>query len=143
MRYCDSGVLLKLYLHEPNSAQAVSLVQEKGGTPPLTALHRLEMKAAFAQKYGRGEITAAERDGVMADFASDIASGVFAETFPEWPAVFTRAENLAAAHSATNLCRSLDALHVAVALELGALDFCTFDGRQAAMAKAAGLAVVP
>ncbi len=44
MRYFDSGVLLKLYLREPNSAQAVALVQEQGGAPPLTALHRLEMK---------------------------------------------------------------------------------------------------
>ena len=57
MRYFDSGVLLKLYLSEPNSAQAVALVQEQGGLPPITALHRLEMKGAIGQKYGRGEIT--------------------------------------------------------------------------------------
>ena len=38
MRYFDSGVLLKLYLSEPNSAQAVALVQEQGSPiyqPPL------------------------------------------------------------------------------------------------------------
>lgn len=61
MRYFDTGVLLKLYLREPNSAQAVALVQEKGERPPLTALHRLEMKAALGQKLSRGEITEAER----------------------------------------------------------------------------------
>ena len=49
MRYFDSGVLLKLYLSEPNPAQAVAFVQEQGGLPPITALHRLEMKAAFGQ----------------------------------------------------------------------------------------------
>lgn len=42
-----------------------------------------------------------------------------------------------------NLCRSLDTLHVALALELGATEFCTFDARQAAMAKTANLAVMP
>ena len=31
MRYFDSGVLLKLYLSEPNSPQAVALVREQRG----------------------------------------------------------------------------------------------------------------
>jgi predicted nucleic acid-binding protein len=143
MRYFDSGVLLKLYVSEPNSAQAVWLVQEQGVFPPITGLHRLEMKAAFAQKHGRGEITESERDTVMANFGNDLAAGAFAGTSPAWAEVFTRAENLAAVHAATNLCRSLDTLHVALAMELGATEFCTFDQRQAAMAKAAGLVVVP
>ena len=73
MRYFDSGVLLKLYLSEPNSAQAVALVQEQGGLPPITALHRLEMKAAFGQKHGRGEIIETERDAVLASFENDLA----------------------------------------------------------------------
>ena len=143
MRYFDSGVLLKLYLSEPNSAQAVALVQEQGGLPPITALHRLEMKAAFGQKHGRGEITETERKAVLASFENDLAAGIFAGTNPTWADVFTKAENLATAHAATNLCRSLDTLHVALALEVGATEFCTFDGRQAMMAKAAGLVVVP
>ena len=143
MRYFESGVLLKLYLSDPNSAQAVALVQEQGGLPPITALHRLEMKGAIGQKYGRGEITETERNAVLASFENDLAAGIFAEPNPTWADVFTKAENLATAHAATNLCRSLDTLHVALALELGATEFCTFDGRQAVMAKAAGLVVVP
>ncbi len=38
--------------------------------------------------------------------------------------------------------RSLDTLHVALALELGATEFCSFDLRQSRMAAAAGLAVI-
>ena len=143
MRYFDSGVLLTLYLSEPNSPQAVALVQEKGGTPTITALHRLEMKAAIGQKRGRGEITEAERAQVLANLESDLSTGVFAESAPVWPDVFSKAENLASAHAAVNLCRSLDTLHVALALELGVTEFCTFVQRQATMAKAAGLSVVP
>jgi predicted nucleic acid-binding protein len=143
MRYFDSGVLLKLYLSEPNSAQAVAFVQEQGALPPITALHRLEMKGAIGQKCGRGEITEMERDAVLANSQNDLATGVFAEMGPAWDDAFAKAENLATAHAATNLCRSLDTLHVALALELGATEFCTFDGRQAVMAKAAGLVVVP
>ena len=121
----------------------MALVQEQGGLPPITALHRLEMKAAFGQKQGRGEITGTERAAVLASFANDLAAGIFAATSPIWADVFTKAENLATAHAATNLCRSLDTLHGALALEVGATEFCTFDGRQAVMAKAAVLVVVP
>lgn len=80
---------------------------------------------------------------MLASFENDLAAGVFAEMSPAWAEVFAKAENLAAVHAATNLCRSLDTLHVALALEVGATEFCTFDGRQAVMAKAAGLVVVP
>ena len=142
MRYFDSGVLLKLYLREPNSAQAVALVQQKGALPQLTALHPLEMKAAFGQKLGRGEITSVEHNSLLVDFAKDVAAGVFAEASLRWPAVFMRAEALAGSHASVNLCRSLDTLHVAIAMELGATEFCTFDLRQAEMARAAGLSVL-
>jgi predicted nucleic acid-binding protein len=37
--------------------------------------------------------------------------------------------------------RTLDTLHVACALELGAKEFWTFDQRQERLAKAAGLAI--
>ncbi len=39
-------------------------------------------------------------------------------------------------------CRTLDIIHVAAAIVLGAKIFITFDGRQAALAKQAGLAVI-
>ena len=53
MRYFDSGVLLKLYLPEPNAAQAVALVLATGCSPSLTPLHLLEMRSAIRQKQGR------------------------------------------------------------------------------------------
>jgi predicted nucleic acid-binding protein len=37
----------------------------------------------------------------------------------------------------------LDTLHVALATVLGANEFCTFDARQARMATAVGLTVIP
>ena len=134
---------MKLYLREPNSVHAIALVQAIGGAPMLTALHRLEMKAAIGQKLGCAEITASERDALLVDFENDIATGVFAETDPSWPGVFAHAEMLVATYTSMNFCRSLDTLRVALALELGATEFCTFDLRQAAMAIAAGLVVVP
>lgn len=143
MRYFDTGILLKLYLSEPNSPQAVALVQERDGDVPLTSLHRLEMKAAIMQKHGRQEITETARDTVLVDLDQDIVEEVFMNPAVVWASVFARAESLAVAHSGKTLCRSLDTLHVALALELGAKEFFTFDARQSEMAKAAGLAVLP
>jgi len=40
-------------------------------------------------------------------------------------------------------CRSADLFHIAAALRLGCEQFLTFDIKQAAMAKAVGLAVKP
>ena len=48
---------------------------------------------------------------------------------------------LSALHSEILGTRSLDVLHVACALVLGGNDFLTFDHRQGALAKAAGLKV--
>jgi predicted nucleic acid-binding protein len=45
--------------------------------------------------------------------------------------------------SVSTLCRSLDILQVAMAMVLGASEFCTFDVRQARMAKASGISVIP
>jgi predicted nucleic acid-binding protein len=51
------------------------------------------------------------------------------------------AERLSASHSEKLGTRSLDVLHVAAAVVLGAKEFHTFDTRQAKLAKAAGLKV--
>jgi hypothetical protein len=55
--------------------------------------------------------------------------------------MWIEAERLSALHSETLGTRSLDILHVAAALVLGSSEFLTFDARQAALAKAAGLKV--
>lgn len=143
MRYFDSGVLLKLYLPEPNSVQAVALVQAVSSSPVLTPLHVLEMRSAIRQKQGRNEVTDAECQALLADFDQDIASGFYVRVTPAWDNIFAHAETLSSQHTVSTHCRTLDTLHVALALEIGATEFCIFDQRQAAMARLAGLTVVP
>jgi predicted nucleic acid-binding protein len=60
----------------------------------------------------------------------------------DWERVFVRAVGISAQHSASTLARSLDVLHVAAALEAGCTSFVTADRRQAALAEAAGMAVI-
>ena len=142
MRYFDTGVLLKLYLPEPRAAEAVAFVAASIGNPPVTHLHELEMRSALRQKVGRGELTQTEGDALIAQLESDLTDGVNERVTVSWPDVFATAEALSAVHGVGTLCRSLDTLHVALALELGAAEFCTFDLRQSRMAAAAGLTVI-
>ncbi len=142
MRYFDTGVLLKLYLPEPRAAEAVAFLNASPGKPPINNLHELEMRSALRQKVGRGELTQSECDALIAQVESDLTTGVHDRVTVSWPDVFATAEALSTAHGVGTLCRSLDTLHVALALELGATEFCTFDLRQSRMAAAAGLTVI-
>jgi len=72
-----------------------------------------------------------------------LAADVTAREFGELVVTDTSvAVTLSAAHGADTLCRSLDTLHVALALEFGATEFCSFDLRQSLMAAAVGLTVI-
>jgi len=141
MRYFDTGVLLKLYLPEPRAAEAVAFVNASPGKPPINHLHELEIHSALRQKNGRGELTQTECDALIAQVESDLTTGVHERVSVSWPDVFATAETLSATYGAGTLCHSLDTLHVALALEFGATEFCSFDLRQSLMA-AAGLTVI-
>jgi predicted nucleic acid-binding protein len=134
MRYFDSSVFVKLYHLEPNSPAAATHVRAVQRPIILTPLHRMEVHSAIRLIQGRGQITPAACQQAIAAFAADHTTGLFRQQSPVWPAVFARCEQLSADHAATTLCRILDTLHVALALELGATEFCTFDHRQAALA---------
>jgi predicted nucleic acid-binding protein len=58
-------------------------------------------------------------------------------------AVEEKANELSDNYSANLGCRTLDIIHVAAAILIGAREFVTFDARQAEMAKQAGLKVIP
>lgn len=81
MRYFDTGVLLKLYVPELRAAEALALVNANPGKPPVNHLHELEMRSALRQKAGRGELTQAECDAVIAQVESEAIA-----MSPEWPA---------------------------------------------------------
>ncbi len=137
--YVDSGVLIKLYVREPNSPAAAAIVQE---TPfvPLTPLHELEIRNTFRALVGRGTITDGQRAASEHTFDTDITTGRLRRTVPDWDAVFRRSAELAAAYTAETLARSLDLLHVALAGQPTGF-FVTADKRQAAVAKRAGFEV--
>jgi uncharacterized protein len=139
--YFDSGVLIKSYIAEPDSAAADALISKNAKPIPLTHFHAIEIRTTFRLKLGRGEITEAQLQRALDDLQVDISSGVLMRPVYDLLAVFHRAEELSAKYAAATLARSLDILHVATALIIEAEEFITFDVRQAALASKAGLTI--
>lgn len=137
--YADPSALLKLYLHEPDSAAMNAWRRRTAGALPLAPAGRLEITngiclAAFRQAIGVEAMTDA-----LASFDEDVEEGRYREADVAWRAVLRRASELSRTHTPAIGCRSLDVLHVATALELGSRLFVSFDERQQRLARIVGL----
>ena len=141
--YFDSAIIVKLYVKEATSPDAIRLVGAYVAPYALTQWQELEVKNAIRLKAFRAEITAAEMSQSIAAFEQDIAAGRWRRPAYTAATVEQKADELSAGHSAILGCRTLDIIHVAAALVLGAKEFVTFDGRQGALAKQVGLTVKP
>jgi len=78
---------------------------------------------------------------MLADLKSDLVSGAVVTVPGPWPQVHGAAERLSELHTEANGYRTMDILHVATAIKLGAKEFLTFDGNQKRLAVAEGLIV--
>ena len=141
--YFDSAIIAKLYVAEANSADAIRLVSAHAAPYALTPWQALEVRNAIRLKAFRREITAAEMTQSLAALEQDIAAGRWVRPDFTTAVVEQKAEELSAGHAAALGCRTLDIIHVAAALVTGAKEFVTFDQRQAALARTAGLNVKP
>lgn len=140
--YYDTGLLLKLYTNEVDSEAVRRFVVRRREALVFTPMHHAECVAALQLKCFRGEAGEEEVAGALRDIELDTASGVLRAVPLDWDAAWLRCRILSDAHAASTGCRTLDALHVACALLLGAGELVTGDARQAALARKAGLRVV-
>ena len=104
----------------------------------VTPLHRAEWAHAVEGRVFQRQLSRREAQAAYEDFEEDRVRGVWVEA--DLPAgVFEGCIRLALRHAARLGTRTLDALHVASALELKAEVLWTFDERQAKLARAEGL----
>lgn len=104
----------------------------------LTPLHRAEWAHAIGQHVFQHKISPREAQSVYLEFERDREAGVWiGATVPDRS--FETCIAMARIRVAKLGVRTLDTLHVALALELGAANFWTFDRRQAKLAEAEGL----
>lgn len=143
--YPDTSFLCSVYREQEHSVQADAYRSQM--TEPLRVsrlldfefrqairlqvwLHQQNKKKGYGQK---------EADQMLADWASDIATGVVEIIPVDHDAVLRLAEFLSSTYTPGGGNRTLDILHVATAKHLSAKDFLTFDARQKKLAQSMGL----
>lgn len=139
--YADTGFLCSVYTPDANTTKALAAMQRLKEPLAFTWLHQLEFRNALRLRVFRKEISTKQRDASLNYLLADFENQILEHRSPALSETMTEAERLSALHSEKIGTRSLDILHVAAALVLGTPVFLTFDKRQAALAKAAGLKV--
>lgn len=139
--YADSSVLVASYANELHSTMARRALMSVTQVP-YTPLHHIEVRNALRVLVGRRRLTLEESSKMLVHLEDDVAAGRLLQVPIDLYAVFSAADALSARHATRILSRSLDTLHVAVALELDCSKFVTFDARQGLLAAACGLQVV-
>jgi predicted nucleic acid-binding protein len=141
--YADSSFLVSLLRVDSNHEAAMRYMARCGGTLAFNPLHRVELRNALRNAQAFGQITEKERRLAFREIEQDLQAGLLIYTRANWTDVFRLADELSEKHSGKQGQRTIDLLHVALALECGAKTFLSFDRRQRSLAKAANLIVKP
>jgi predicted nucleic acid-binding protein len=115
--FFDTSALAKLYHSEPGRARVTAIFHEPGRRFLVSRLTVLEMHSTFAIKVRTGSITAVEANALSARFRADLVSNDF-QVFAITDLHYGHAERLIIQYALGHRLRSLDALQLAVALDL-------------------------
>lgn len=144
--YADTGFLMSLYGRDANSSRAVALVARHKPVFFLTEFGEVEFANAIERLLfphrGGATWTLREAQAVRNCLEQHVNAGVF-QLRPVPSEAWQTAIRLSRQYTARLGTRTLDVLHVALALSLQPDVFFTFDRRQWKLAKAVGLRVLP
>ena len=140
--YFDTSVLVPIYLRDDRSEKVQRLLHGHAGPLAVTPLHLQELHNAIRLCQFWGQLTPPRATAVAQAIEGDERDGRLLAVIPPWSEVYKTGQRLSADHTPQIGARSLDILHVASALVLGAQDFYSFDERQNKLARAAGLKVL-
>ncbi|MEO6787528.1 MAG: type II toxin-antitoxin system VapC family toxin [Chthoniobacteraceae bacterium] len=141
--YPDSSFLVSLVSRDTHSADAAAYMARVAEPLVFTPLHRIEVRNALRNAAARGAITGSERRAAFHRIEEDLREGLLVHNLIAWTDAFRRADDISERHAATEGQRTIDLLHVALALGCGAKIFLSLDDRQRKLARAAGLKVKP
>lgn len=141
--YADTSFLVRVYTPHADSHKALAWLQRARQPLPFTPLHRHELRNGIRLRVFRGEINPEQRKLAFQEIESDLNDNILTHTTIPWTNTYRESEELAALHTEILGVRSIDLLHVGLALALGTNEFLTYDNRQVALARAAGLRVKP
>lgn len=145
----DCSFLCAIHRLQDNSSRATAWLRRSGEALSLSALLVFEFRQSirlqnflFAGDRTRG-FPPTEGARMLVSLHSDLATGAARLVTTDWLQILSVAERVSAQHTVAGGHRTVDVLHVATALHLGAREFLTFDARQASLATAEGLEVRP
>ena len=104
-----------------------------------TPWHRVEVFNAIRQAERLGLLTTS--GPIIRALENEVRLGYWPHVEFDWTDAVRTANELSAVHSRDHAIRAMDLFHVAIACEVGAEQFLTFDEDQASLAEAAGLVV--
>jgi predicted nucleic acid-binding protein len=143
--FLDTSALVKYYHSETGSLFVENLFEQNERKITISMLGLLEIQSAFAMKVRTGYISSAEAGTLRLRLMLDVASGTI-QVVAITPRHFSDAALLLSRHAHRISLRTLDALQLAVALELFAegdlQSFVTADQRLLDAARLEGLPVL-
>lgn len=137
MLYVDTSVVVALLAREPRTAAAKSWYAALGEAPAAADWCVTEVASALSIKVRTGQLTPAKAKAAWAVFEQLARGGLRLVAVSR--SAFREAAALASDHRQG--LRAGDALHLAVAREIGAGRLATLDGSMAAGAKRLGFAL--
>ena len=151
--YCDTNLLIRLYVDLPESALALQRLgqyRRRGEAKiPVTWLHQIETFNAFEQlvfltRQGGGMRMTPETTALAAaQFEEDLATGHGLESTPlAAHDLVKQTRALSQRHTAKHGFRAYDVAHVATALILGCEEFWSFDLKAKQLAALEGLKIL-
>ncbi len=141
LAYADTAFLMSLYGRDANSPSARKIASSQP-VFLLTPLGETEFINAVESLVFRSYWSRTDADAILDHFSRQRTVGVF-RSVPLDADVWDKALDFSRSHTASIGTRTIDILHVATAVVLKPDAFLTFDKRQAKLARAVGLRVLP
>ncbi len=147
MVFPDTSFLCGLYVPQSSSARAITFISRQPTAVEVSSLLLYEFRQSVQfqvfrhAKDRRQGYPLSVAQLALAALQSDVKAGALHLASVDWADVHQRAEHLSLQYTRNGGHRTVDILHVATALHMGASEFLTFDVNQKKLAVAEGLVV--
>lgn len=147
MVYPDTSFLCSVYRQQAHTPMAVAYREKMTDPLPFTKLLEFEFYQATRLQVWLNSMdqnkgfSQREADQMLLDWETDVARGLNVAVPSDSDLVLSMARDISNRHTSKGGHRTLDVLHVATAIHLGADTFLTFDKRQEALAEIIGLKI--
>lgn len=139
--YLDSSYVLSYLMEDSHSEEVCNNLKTLPSAGKISELVMLEFQTVLRRQVGINGFESGHAERIILELDSQIKEGWFEIVKVNWDRVWQRSMGLSARNASSLKVRSLDILHVAVAMEAGHDSFWTFDKRQKELAEMSGLRV--